>query len=148
MNLAKQTNNKNNLNYFIDFLLMQEDLQDKLKNNPDETPEKMWDYIFARIKEEVEVSSYCDDGTLVLKYTKEYLDDYNVIKANQKPTFINPLESKSLKEEEKPAKQEKTAKIETLKVEPKENKGVEEKTPKKAIKEEITKPKQMSIFDF
>lgn len=148
MNLTKQTNNKNNINYFIDFLLLQDDLQGKIKENPDETPEKMWDYIFARIKEEVEVSSYCDDGTLVLKYAKEYLDDYDRIKANQKANPINPLESKPQEKIEKAVKQEKTPKIEHLKGEPKEIKGVEEKTPKKAIKEEIIKPKQMSIFDF
>ena len=148
MNLEKQTNNKNNLNYFIDFLKTQVDLQDKIKSNPDETPKAMWDYIFCKVKEEVEGNSYCDDGTLVLKYTKEYLDDYDRIKANQTHKFINPLESKPKEEVEKASNQEKTAKIEPLKVEPKENKGVEEKTPKKANKEEIVKPKQMSIFDF
>lgn len=128
MNLEKQTNNKNNLNYFIDFLKTQADLQDKIKNNPDETPEAMWDYIFCKVKEEVEGNSYCDDGTLVLKYTKEYLDDYDRIKANQKVKPINPLESKPKEEVEKAVKQE--------------------KTPKKANKGETAKLKQMSIFDF
>lgn len=147
--------NKKTLNYFNSFLKTQVDLQEKILSNPDEDTEKMWNYVVRQVKEHTtpENGCVCDDGTLVLKYTKEYLDDYEIISKARKETHTENKGYeeyfKNISTPKEPTKEEIKPNLEVLEEEPKEIKAQEEKTPKKVIKsvKEDKEHKQLSIFD-
>jgi len=107
---------------------------------------EIFEYVKANAKKNEEGGCFCDDGTKVFEWVKEYVVDYEVFKAKEEE------EKKKKAEEQKKFEAEIAKKSEEAKIAKAERKAETiAKAEKKAAEpkeEEKKEPEQMSLFDF
>lgn len=102
------------------------ELRDSVDSFEEADLKNTWNYVFKKMKElAIGVGYYVDDGTMVLKFSKEYLMDYKNIKQKE--------EDERKAQEELKAQQESVKK---LQVEAKVKEELEAKQEKKQEQEE------------
>lgn len=129
LNKAYEDNKLARLQEFLKITIDNGDieLRDSVDSFEEADLKNTWNYVFKKMKElAIGVGYYVDDGTMVLKFSKEYLMDYKNIKQKEE-------DERKAQEEELKAQQESVKK---LQVEAKVKEELEAKQEKKQEQEE------------